>query len=191
MLVSSDVFDMTRIWGTILLAFLGNLVSMVACAQGTRSEIGAVYSPKEVGLSYTYAAPDGNPWQMFRLVADLSDVVRGESATPGVRLVYNMGYPVRSWRSFGGTFLDLVAGPGAVIGLVKDHGTDHFSAVAGLSGMIGLYHHFTSRFVLGIGFNAELGICMSGKNTQNTEISYWTNGVRQAIMPELSISYRF
>lgn len=182
---------MTRLRGMILLALVGIHISMVACAQGTRSEIGAVYSFKEVGLSYVCGNADGNPWQMFRLVADLSDIVKGETDVPGVRLVYNIGYPVKTWRSINNTVLDLIAGPGAVIGLVNDHGAEHFSAIAGISGMIGMYFHFTSLFVIGIGFNAELGICMSGKNTQNTDISYWKNGIRQAIMPEISIGYRF
>lgn len=175
----------------ILLALMGNLMSTTLYGQGTRSEWGAIYSPKEIGLTYTSSSLDGSPWHMARIVADMLDVVRGKTGTPGVRGVYSIAYPMKTWKSLNGNQIDLVAGPGAVLGLVKDHGASHFSALAGLEGMAGIYYHLNSGFVLGIGLSGELGLCLSAKDTHDTRLSYWKHGIYQAFIPEISIAYRF
>lgn len=183
--------DMSRNWCLILLALMGNLMTTAAYGQAVRSELGAVYSPKEIGVTYTSSSSSGAPWHMVRIVADVMEVVKGENREPGVRGEYFIAYPLMTWESVNGNVIDVVAGPGTVLGLIRDHRSFHYSALAGLQGMFGIYGHISSGFVLGVSFSGGFGLCFSAKDSHDTKLSYWKHGIYQAFIPEISIAYRF
>lgn len=176
----------------LLFTLLGNLVSLTSWAQVARGEIGAVYSAKQAGITYVKTGGEREPWSVLRLTADIWDVVKGESDLPGVKMMYDICYPVKSWTSLNtGTRLDIVAGPGISAGLVRDHEAEKYHAIFGLSGMIGIFHHFAGNVAIGIDLSGEVAISARGRKFESTKLSFYKHGIMQFPIPELLITYRF
>lgn len=149
---------------------------------------GTIHSPKGFGAFADVVWP-GHGFNSFGVYADIYGISSLKASVPGVRFsfLHNVVLKQGSLGDEGATY-SIFAGPGVMVGYLLDRDI-RIGAAAGITGDIGVRFDFPSSFGVGVFFQGDLALHM--KMGQQTTISLYKNGLYQAWIPVLSISYNF
>ena len=158
----------------------------VSSAQECRTWMpGAVFSPKEVGVSVTLLKPDKTSLY-FGIAADTSDVLIGSPVTTGVRLCFNYDLPVFSsvWNDIP---FSIYAGPGLVCGYLHDAGRTDMGVMAGTGCNSGIRFDMWHDTCLTLEWKLDLAFIL----TDNTNLEVYRTGLKYFYIPCLIIQHAF
>ncbi|MBR3284645.1 MAG: hypothetical protein IKI70_00010 [Bacteroidales bacterium] len=149
---------------------------------------GTIHSPKGFGVFADFLWT-GRGFNSFGFYADIYGISSLKASVPGIRFsfLHNVVLKQGSLGEGDATY-SLFAGPGLMAGYVMDRDVRQGFA-AGVSGDAGVRFDFPSSFAVCIFLQADLALHM--KMHSQTTLSLYQNGLYQAWMPVLSISYRF
>ncbi|MBR1872144.1 MAG: hypothetical protein IJ795_02925 [Bacteroidales bacterium] len=167
------------------------ITALLACASPAFCQIqaGAVFSPKACGASLAIGM--GRGVTEVRLCADLEKVLRGETPYPGVSASCFMEYNIYEWHPSEDLAIYYFAGPGAMAGYVVDSNLKR-GVAAGLAAITGFSFAFTeSHICITAGFSGVLGGHLTFTDTHENTLRLYKSGLRNAIMPELTVRYMF
>ena len=149
---------------------------------------GTIHSPKGFGAFADVVWP-GHGFNSFGVYADIYGISSLKASVPGVRFsfLHNVVLKQGSLGDDGATY-SLFAGPGVMVGYLLDRDI-RVGVAAGITGDVGVRFDFPSSFGVGVFFQGDLALHM--KMGQQTTVSLYKNGMYQAWIPVLSISYNF
>lgn len=144
----------------------------------------------------------GGELDIITVVADTYGVVTGRTSDIGIRASYTHDYVLASLRT-DGFLMRFHAGAGLMAGYVHDHegglfiSTDKdlgkgMGLAAALSCSIGLRLDFARNVAIDFGFAANPGVHLRlDEENGSIYLSFYKNGIFHAILPQISIMYRF
>lgn len=182
------MFRSERIFWSVILLWMYSATVMFA--QNSTKDVGYTSSPKSFGVFYSTSNNNSRIANRIAINLDLFDVLNGQSEKPGVNIMYNMTKPFRDWELKSGTMVSFYAGPGVSIGYLKDFQKD-FGWLMAVNGSCGFAFCFVKPVNIQLGIIGEFGIHYCGNNVKDTDIGLYKQGILNAIMPEISVSYRF
>ena len=161
-----------------------------APAQEIKSiSLGTFHSPKGLGFCIASQQEDKS-FDSFDIISDTFGILRGDYSTPGIKATYYRGIILRhSHRE--DCDADFYAGPGVTAGYVRDiH--EPFSAVAGMSGVIGGRLYFDrKRLMVCMEAGLDLALEMNRNNRyRNIDLSIYKAGIYHVFYPQVRILYR-
>lgn len=176
-----------KLW--IVLMILPAL-ALKAPAQDFKSlSLGSFHSPKGLGLCIE-SQMDDTSFDSLDIIADMFGILRGDYYTPGIKATYYRGIVLRR-RQGDGFEADFYAGPGVTAGYVRDiH--EPFSAVAGMSGVIGERLYFDSkRLVICLEAGMDLALELNSNNRYHKiDLSIYQAGIYHIFYPQIRILYK-
>ena len=163
-------------------------VSLLICSKGSAQvvDIGLLSSPKSVGFSFRHLSRNQN-LSVVRLSADILDVLSHKHDNAGIKCDYAMLMPLTAGRIGEDTQFSVMAGPGASVGYVADHGTSK-GHMCGLMGAVCIDFAFKVPVHISLSANAILG-CHITKDGKTLE--FYKNCIYRSWIPEITIYYRF
>ena len=166
---------------TLLLA-----VSFGASAQ--KVSAGALFSPKGCGVIVSVPAAGGECRATFEGLLDLNGVLLGKTRRPGgmLRFFYAYTFFHRNCGDSPAEF-SLYAGPGAMVGYVRDR-DGIFGPAAALSGEFGMAYSPLPCFRLSLGFNVDLGLHF---DVDDSKTRIYLAGLTRVWMPQIALMYCF
>lgn len=186
---------------TYLIACL--LLASVTAAAGTKEWSAGLYSSLTgIGLQAQLPSGEGREMDIISVLADTYGLLSGCTTDIGVRLGYTHDYIISTYVADGFT-MDFHAGAGLTIGYVHDGengsilGTGEalqkeMGVMAALSGSIGLRFDFTRKVAIDFGLSANPGVHLRmDRENGSMYLSFYRNGLFQALLPHISIMYRF
>ena len=178
---------MTR--ALVIVAFIFLPMSLPARPAGEGDVYwGTIHSPKGFGAFADFVWP-GRGFNSFGVYADIYGISSLKASVPGVRFsfLHNVVLKQGSLGDDGATY-SLFGGPGVMAGYLLDRDMRQGIA-AGLTGDIGVRFDFPSSFAVSIFLQGDLALHM--KIHSQTTVALYQNGLYQAWIPVLSISYNF
>lgn len=163
------------------------LMQETALAQNV--EVGILSSPRRAGASVGIPLGSGTTGMLLRCYADILDVLDG-SHSPGVMADWHLLFPVAERKMDGGMSMTLNAGAGLAAGHVRDF-HDRAGLSGGLSGLFTAEFAFHRPIVISVGISGVLGCHMTSENKFSSTMTFYRNGIVRALIPEVTISYRF
>lgn len=165
-----------------------------ASAQRRIERAGIVNSPKGFGVSLGIAQNDRRIYNTLNLTTDLEGILNGTENTPGIKLSWLHENILRR-----GVIRDDVAycffvGGGFSAGYVKDHGAAdrNHGAILGLAAETGIVFLFKDNIDIALGVTGEFGMQLRKDETFGTmDLSWYENGVLKALIPQITLYYRF
>lgn len=133
----------------------------------------------------------------FLLSLDTYGIYQQKTIYPGIKFTGLHNAIVYSDSFAGGQVkFILYAGGGGVLGYVKDYAPSirNHGGIIGLATSVGTIFAFPdTRFELGVDFTAELALQLRKmeENNGNLGLSWYANGLIRALIPQISIFYRF
>ena len=186
----------TRTLTAAVMLLLSGIVSASARPAGEagtrpgRIEAGMLFSVKGCGLVADFPMRDGGGGE-FRVLTDFEQVLSGAAPGPGIRVQFFRIYRLRSFRTASGMHIHLSAGPGLTGGFVRDHGKDP-GYLAAASGTVGAEFVFTRIPVtIRAGVSGDLGVHLIYRDRYDNTLTFYQNGLRTSLYPELTLKYRF
>ena len=166
---------------TLLLA-----VSFSVSAQ--KASAGALFSPKGCGVVVEVPAAGGECTATFEGLLDFSGLLLGKVKHPGgmFRFFYDYTFYKKECDETGGLF-SVYAGPGAMLGYVRDRDGIFGPAVA-LSGEFGIAYTPKPCVRLSLEINVDLGLHF---DVEDSRTSIYMEGLTRAWMPSVGIMYCF
>ena len=151
--------------------------------------LGTFHSPKGLGFSIV-SQQEEKSFDSLDIIVDTFGLLRGEYSSPGFKATYFRGIILdhRHGEEFDA---DLYAGPGLTAGYVRDiH--EPFSAVAGMSGVVGGRLYFDSkRLVICLEAGLDLALEMNRNNRyRNLNLTIYKAGIYHVFYPQVRILYR-
>ena len=173
----------------VIAAFLFLPMSLPARTAGERDVYwGTIHSPKGFGAFADFVWP-GHGFNSFGMYADIYGISSLKASVPGIRFSFLHNVVLKQGSiGDGDATYSLFAGPGVMAGYVLDRDMRQ-GVAAGLTGDIGVRFDFPSSFAVGIFLQGDLALHM--KIHSQTTLSLYQNGLYQAWIPVLSISYNF
>jgi len=176
-----------KLWITLLVL---PALAWQAPAQELKSlALGTFHSPKGLGLCIESQQEDKS-FDSLDIVADAFGILRGDYSTPGIKATYYRGIILKH-RHGEDCDADFYAGPGVTAGYVRDiH--EPFSAVAGMSGVIGGRLYFDrKRLVVCMEAGLDLALELNRNNRyRNIDLSLYKAGIYHVFYPQVRILYR-
>lgn len=172
----------------IIIASVLAMFAMHGVADAGELSAGVFNSFKGFGLSLDYA-PSTGILNSFMVYADTYRVFSGTYRDAGIKMVYLHYNRLKSFESDAASF-DILLGPGASTGYVRDAGSELFGFILSADVAIALRARFQRNIDLELGAVAELGF-ISGDNGGKFQMSMYDNGLAQALLPFLKILVRF
>ncbi len=186
---------------TYLIACL--LLASVSATAGAREWSAGLYSsPTGIGLQAQLPSGDGRETDIISVIADTYGLISGRTADIGVRVGYTHDYIISTYEADGFT-MNFHAGAGLTVGYVHDGengsilGTGEalqkeMGVMAALSGSIGLRFDFTRNAAIDFGLSANPGVHLRmDRENGSMYLSFYRNGLFHALLPHISIMYRF
>lgn len=185
----------------IVLVFLA--IQAVAATRASAQEAGVFNSIKGFGAYFSLPAKNG-VFHSATAFVDIYGVATSRCSYPGYKLNLSRQYIIREFDK-SPVHMRLYAGPGISLGMVHDHDkgrgidltsliSDNTGFMLAISGDIGCRFDFGSRVALDLSFMAEGGFHLreyeKEKNYSAASLSFYNNGVLQAIYPQLTILFR-
>lgn len=149
-------------------------------------DFGVLSSPKNVGFSLRHTSRKQN-LSVINLSADILDVIGHKHDNAGIKCDYALLLPLTDGNIGEETSFSVMAGPGATIGYVADHGTSK-GHMCGLLGSICIDFAFKVPVHISLSVNTTLG-CHITKEGKTLE--FYKNGIYRSWIPEITIYYRF
>lgn len=166
---------------TLLLA-----VSFSLSAQ--KVSAGALFSPKGCGIIVSVPAAGGECRATFEGLLDFSGLLLGKVKHPGGMFRFFYDYTILTKTCGSDTSLfSLYAGPGAMLGYVRDRDGIFGPAVA-LSGEFGMAYSPKPCVRLSLGINVDLGLHF---DVEESKTGIYMEGLTRAWMPSVGIMYCF
>ena len=166
------------------------VLAVQAPAQEYKSlSLGTFHSPNGLGLCFQ-SQQEEKSFDSLDVIADTFGILRGDYSSPGFKATYYRGI-ILSQRHGEGCDADFYAGPGVTAGYVRDiH--EPFSAVAGMSGVIGGRLYFDSkRLVVCFEAGLDLALEMNRNNRYgNLNLTIYRAGIYHVFYPQVRILYR-
>ena len=160
---------------------------------------GGYSSIKGVGVTYAAPSGDGRSFLSWTAAFDFSGLINRTERiqTPGESIRFSYDYLIHSWTvPTTGTSVTLFAGPGAMLGHVRDR-DKKLGLAAAVAGDAGLLFDFRKTCAISLKFCADLGIHY-GKRSQYEDINrydpiaeFYKNGIYRLLFPEVRIMRRF
>lgn len=149
--------------------------------------VGAVFSPQRSGIEYGDSFNDAAFWNIG-LGVEYGNAVFWRDRTPGVSVVFQYNYVLKTWSSSSGsgTFF---AGPGLKLGYMSDKNVDP-GIVAGVAGIIGMDFAFRIPVTLSLSIKPVLGLHLDIAG-DNTSLRFYRNGLITEFCPEIGVKYHF
>ncbi len=163
-------------------------LAMPGVANAGELSAGSFNSFKGFGISLDYAASK-DILNSYMIYADTYRVLSGTCKDAGIKMVY-LHYNRLSTYVYPNSSFDLLFGPGASTGYVRNAGSDRFGFILTADIAIAIRARFQRDIDLELGTVAELGF-ISGNNGGKFQISMYDNGLTQAFLPFLKIMVRF
>ena len=176
----------TRTASLLLSATLLLAVSFSVSAQ--KVSAGALFSPKGCGIVVSVPAAGGECRATFEGLLDFSGLILGKVNHPGgmLRFFYDYAILTKTCGEAPAEFT-LYAGPGAMLGYVRDRDGVFGPAVA-LSAEFGMAYSPKPCVKISFGINADLGLHFD-VNESKTRI--YLEGLTRAWMPAVGLQYCF
>lgn len=150
--------------------------------------LGTSWSLSEVGVTYEhYTSEDG--FARISLQAEMFEIYFGNGRYPGVSADFTWNMRFAQIKSGNHVPISFLAGPGFAVGQAKDLGRSE-GFFFGLVGRVGLQCAYERGVNMSISLAPILGLHVS-KSKENYMMRVYNNGLLQAVMPEISLSYRF
>jgi len=183
-----------KILASAILISLG-LNNISLRAEDASLSVGGFFSPKGCGFQAMSVREDG-VCRTITAVADLYNVMTGESPTPGLRLSFYQNYPIKEWSCREDLKIVMMAGPGVTVGYVcdashKEGESRGYGIMGGLSGAVGVDFRFASHVSIYAGLSMDLALHVKANDAHDTSVNVYLNGLTRVWMPELGIRYRF
>lgn len=179
----------TKVTACLVAALLA-LTSATSKAEESRNiHMGGIFSPKGCGV--VLHGTGENSSFMITLRSDFQDLIDGKSEVPGVVGSFAVHYPAKEWKTRLGKVKWLI-GPAVSVGYVRDSERSHgFMSSIGCS--TGACFSFNgSPFVISACLTGEIGVhALRGRDLHDIKLQLYSNGLKRAWMPELTISYGF
>ena len=185
-----------------LLVTAALLLSCTALQARERLRLGMLHSPKGVGVTALFCAPESGEMDIITLRTDFYGLLSGRTRDVGACLAYTHDYIL--WTHTGPDHrLRLHAGAGGQLGYVHDFEPGLFSAndrqllrnpggMASVTGNLGLCVDLGRRFTLDVGFSVAPGVHLrTDRRTGTLLVSFYRNGVFNAYLPQVNLMYRF
>ena len=149
---------------------------------------GSIHSPKGFGV-YADTVWPGRGFNSFGVYADIYGIASLKASVPGIRFsfLHNVVLGQGSLAQ-GDVTYSIFAGPGLMAGYLLDNDM-RLGIAAGLSGDAGVRFDFPSSFSVSVFLQGDLALHL--KLSGHTTLSMYKNGLYQAWIPMLSISYHF
>ena len=163
---------------------------------------GLFSSPSGWGLQAQACDRSGTEMDIITLTADAYGLVTGRTGDLGVKLGYTHDYIISTYEADGFT-MNFHAGAGLTVGYVHDGengsilGTGEalqkeMGVMAALSGSIGFRFDFTRNAAIDFGLSANPGVHLRmDRENGSMYLSFYRNGLFHALLPHISIMYRF
>lgn len=176
-----------KLWVTLLIL---PALALHAPAQDFNSlSLGTFHSPKGLGFCIE-SQQEEDSFDSFDIIIDMFGVLRGDYSTPGIKATYYRGIVLKHHRG-DGCDADFYAGPGVTAGYVRDiH--EPFSAVAGMSGVIGgRLDFYNNKLVICMEAGLDLALELNRNNRyRNIDLSLYKAGIYHVFYPQVRILYR-
>ena len=149
---------------------------------------GTIHSPKGFGAFADFVW-EGHGFNSFGVYADIYGISSLKASVPGVRFSFLHNVVLKQGRLGNGeASYSIFAGPGVMAGYLLDRDM-RIGVAAGLTGDIGVRFDFPSSFAVGVFLQGDLALHL--KLNSQTTVSLYQNGLYQAWIPVVSISYNF
>ena len=171
----------------VIAAFLFLHLSMSARPAGEKDVYwGTLHSPKGFGAFADFVW-QGSGFNSFGVYADIYGIASLKASVPGIRFSFLHNVVLKQGSlGDGDASYSIFAGPGLMAGYLLDKDM-RLGIAAGLTGDLGVRFDFPSSFAVGIFLQGDLALHM--KLHSQTTLSMYQNGLYQAWIPMLSISY--
>ena len=177
--------DLRKIYTLIISAIAVTSVELYA----QPNSLGVVFSFNSVGLSYEHSDTDDNAIE-FSLNARFDDFLNGCQYIDGYDASVVWNIKIGESITSEGNPLKFFAGPGAIIGMGPDY--NEISGIyMGVKGRLGAECTYLNRRIT---ISAYISPVMGAHITENgktAELDLYDNGLIYALIPEISIKYRF
>ena len=164
------------------------LLAVTFSLSAQKVSAGALFSPKGCGVAVSVPAAGGECTASFAALADFSGLLLGKTKYPGAMARFYYDYTIFS-KSDGpaGDAFTLYAGPGAMLGYVRDR-DGIFGAAVALSGELGIAYFPVNYVRISLGFNVDLGLHFDSGD-KKTRI--YMEGLIRTWMPQIGLMYCF
>ena len=157
-------------------------------AYSQEHSVGTSWSLSGIGVDYRYVTgTDTFIWVQAK--ADMMDIFLGKTGVPGASASFSWNSIFAEKQPSAGCSMRFYAGPGIIAGYARDHKTGH-GPIFGLLGRVGVRLTYERNAEICIGLAPVLGMHVRTDSAQMSMKCY-RYGLVQAIMPEISINYRF
>ena len=172
----------------LLVPFL--LVAIPVLSHGQSHAIGLDFSPKAVGLSFTFASKDVAAFGVLSVSADLQGLLDSSAQLPGVSLRFSRERWISWWEVAPDTRLGLYAGVGIMGGYLRDLDNIYGWTLA-LSGNTGTDMEFLDRRLsIGMEFSIDFGLD-ARPGAKGGTVRLYRAGIVRSLMPGIKLMWRF
>ena len=161
--------------------------------------LGGYYSFKGFGASALYEREGSEDLLSMTVLMDLTSILYREEMirVPGSQFRFSYDYLLKDWIiDATGTRVQLFAGPGLMLGYIRDVDKKHGLTIAA-TGETGLLFNFVKDCIISLTFPVDLGIHYGKRSTYENINRYdptidpYKNGFLRIPYPELRIMRRF
>ena len=170
-----------------LLVFMTACAVMQYAAAQTRS-LGASFSFSGIGIEYEHAL-NNSCFINADARAEMLAFFMNRSDVPGMSASFSCNFILKEWASRNKNSIRFFAGPGVTVGLTHEFRKDN-GMFFGLKGRVGAECWFDRNVALSICLNPILGSHLTIVD-KHIEMRYYTNGLINAILPEIAVKYTF
>lgn len=157
---------------------------------GRRLEAGGFFSPKGSGIVLSVPMRDGGTGEI-RVLADFEDFLTSHDVRPGTRVELYRNFVLKEREVSDDLKIRFIAGPGITGGLVRDRGKEAGFLMALCLDTGAELAFGAAPVTVFFGFSGHLGAHLVFRDQYDNTMSFYTEGVRRAWMPEMAIKYRF
>lgn len=175
---------------------LKTYLTCVACTLGFCLNLGAqgfsvglFHSPKGLGAAYERVDFETEESECVLLYADMADVFDGTFDDPGIKATYLHNF-VFAVADDPGADIRVLVGLGASLGYVRDRSEAGYGCCSSVCANLACKVLFRPNIDIHFGFIPEFGLFVK-KNDSETEVKLYRNGLTNAILPYITIAYRF
>lgn len=161
--------------------------------------LGGYYSFKGFGASALYGREGSENLISVTAIMDVTSILYREEMirVPGSQFRFSYDYYLKHWTiPATGTSVDWFAGPGVMVGYMRDVDKKHGLTVAA-TGETGLLFNFVKDCIISLVFTVDLGVHYGKRSTYedinryDPTIDPYKNGIFRIPYPELRIMRRF
>jgi hypothetical protein len=171
---------------SVLLAILSLALHPDACAGDLSA--GLFNSFKGFGISVDHIAND-DIYNSFTVYADIYRMPFGETAYPGIKIVYLHYNRIATINRQYSTY-DIFIAPGFSTGYVRDFEKPRPGLVTAADLSLAVKMRTEKNIDVEFGFLSEIGF-ISNSGNGKTQVGIYSNGLRQSWYPIIKLMYRF